>query len=146
MYLGNGPKGIFVADADAGKVEDLASYYKRYYDERRFHIAGNADLKKILSDAELLVNATPVGMEESDPSPVDSRFLHHGLYVYDLVYNRPVTALVREANRMKLHAATGIGMLLYQGAIAFEIWTGRKAPVEVMRRALEAALKKAGKG
>jgi shikimate dehydrogenase len=80
-------------------------------------------------------------MKETDGMPLDKRLLHPGLYVYDLVYNVPATALVKEATRMKLHAVTGIGMLLYQGAIAFEIWTGKKAPVGVMRRALREALK-----
>jgi len=57
-----------------------------------------------------------------------------------MVYNRPVTELVREAKSIKLHAVNGLGMLLYQGAIAFESWTGVKAPIAVMRRALKEAL------
>ena len=80
-------------------------------------------------------------MKEGDPSPVKKDMLHSGLYVYDLVYNRQTTELVKAANSRKLHALTGIGMLLYQGAIAFEIWTGKAAPVDVMRKALKEALK-----
>jgi shikimate dehydrogenase len=80
-------------------------------------------------------------MKDGDPSPVVKENLPRGLRVYDLVYNRPVTELVKEANAMKLHAVTGLGMLLYQGAIAFEIWTGRPAPVAVMKKALKEALK-----
>jgi shikimate dehydrogenase len=67
--------------------------------------------------------------------------MHPKLSVYDLVYNRPVTRLVKEALSMNLRAVTGSGMLLHQGAIAFELWTGRKAPLEVMRSALKEALK-----
>lgn len=142
MYLGNGPKKIFVADIDRSKTEDLLTHYKKYFDGRRLEIVDGADFEKDLKECNLLINATPVGMKESDPSPVDSFLLHHGLSVYDLVYNRPSTELVRRANSLKLHATTGIGMLLYQGAIAFEIWTGAKAPVSVMRKALKEALKK----
>ena len=80
-------------------------------------------------------------MKESDPSPLDASLLHYGLYVYDLVYNRPSTELVKKAVSLKLHAMTGLGMLLYQGAIAFEIWTGAKAPVAIMKKALKEALK-----
>ncbi len=141
MYLGNGPKTIFVFDIDKVKTEDLAAHYKRYFDGRRLVIAGEDDFKKNLEECALLINATPVGMKESDPSPVDPSLLHQGLSVYDLVYNRPATELVRYANSLKLHAATGIGMLLYQGVIAFEIWTGAKAPVGVMKKALKEALK-----
>jgi len=86
------------------------------------------------------VNATPVGMRDVDPSPLSKKYLRSGLYVYDLVYNRPVTQLVKDANSAKAHAVTGAGMLLYQGAAAFEIWTGKKAPVAVMKRALKEAL------
>ena len=75
-------------------------------------------------------------MKESDPSPVDPGLLHRGMYVYDLVYNRPCTELVKRAGALKIHAVTGIGMLLYQGAISFEIWTGMKAPIDIMRKTL----------
>jgi shikimate dehydrogenase len=143
MYLGNEPKKIFVSDVDKAKAEGLYAHYKKYFDGQRLAIVGDADFKASLRGCELLVNATPVGMKESDPSPVDTSLLHHGLHIYDLVYNRPSTELVKRANSLKLHAATGLGMLLYQGAIAFEIWTGAPAPVDVMRKALKTALKKA---
>jgi shikimate dehydrogenase len=80
-------------------------------------------------------------MHRGDPSPVDKKFLRPGLYIYDLIYNRPETTLVKDAVIRKCRAVTGLGMLLYQGAIAFEIWTGKKAPVAVMRRALKGAIR-----
>lgn len=141
MYLGNSPSRITVFDIDKSRTDGLREHYKKYFDEKRLGvISGQGGIKAALGESDLLVNATPVGMEESDPSPVDKSFLHPGLYVYDLVYNRPYTRLVKEANSMKVHAVTGLGMLLYQGAIAFEIWTGIKAPVSVMRRALREEL------
>ncbi|MFA6320407.1 MAG: shikimate dehydrogenase [Candidatus Omnitrophota bacterium] len=141
MYLGNGPKNIFVFDIDKAKTDDLQEHYKRYFDGNRLTIVNSNNFKDKLKISSLLINTTPVGMKESDPSPVDTSLLHYGLYVYDLVYNRPATELVKKATSLKLHATTGLGMLLYQGAIAFEIWTGAKAPVAVMKKALKEALK-----
>lgn len=141
MYLGNGPRKIFVSDMDAKKTTDLKTHFSRYYEEKKLEVVGPGDIKTALAGSQLLVNATPIGMKDSDALPVDASLLHPGLYVYDLVYNRPTTPLVKEAARKRLRAVTGLGMLLYQGAIAFEIWTGKKAPVAVMKRALREALK-----
>lgn len=141
MYLGNGPKNISIFDIDKNKADELATHYKKYYDGKRLSIVEPGDFKDRLKEADLLVNTTPVGMHDSDPSPVDKALLHRGLYVYDLVYNRPATELVRQANSLKLHAVTGIGMLMRQGAIAFEIWTGVRAPAGVMKKALREVLK-----
>ena len=142
MYLGNAPQRIYVFDVDKDKVEDLKSRYGKYYEARRFVTVKDSALRdEALEGSDLLINATPLGMNESDPSPVDSSFLHAGMHVYDLVYNRPSTELVKEAMRAKCHVVTGLGMLLYQGAISFEIWTGLKAPIDVMRKALREALR-----
>lgn len=142
MYLGAGPAAIMVFDVDRARVESLASDYGARFKGRRIEaVSGPGSMGKALAASDLLINATPVGMRESDPSPVDKGLLRAGMYVYDLVYNRPYTRLVREANSAKAHAVTGAGMLLYQGAVAFEIWTGLKAPIAAMRRALDGALK-----
>lgn len=141
MYLGNGPKTISVSDIDPEKCSALKAHFEKYYDGKRLHIVKKDDYEKALANAELLINATPLGMKESDGSPMDRNLLHPGLYVYDLVYNRPATELVKEATQLKLHAVTGAGMLLYQGAISFEIWTGKKPPIDVMKKALREALK-----
>ena len=141
MYLGNGPRKIFISDIDNLKTQALAEHYKKYYDEKKIVVVEDAGFKDSMKNSDLLINATPIGMKEPDPSPVDKSLLRPGLRVYDLVYNRPATRLVKEANQLKLHAVTGLGMLLYQGAIAFEIWTGKKAPVDTMKKALKEALK-----
>jgi shikimate dehydrogenase len=141
MYLGSAPGKIYVTDVEKSKLADLKKHYCKYYDDKKLVTVDDAELEDAFKRSDLLVNATPVGMKESDPSPVDKKFFHPGMRVYDLVYNRPITQLVRDAKAAKLHAATGTGMLLYQGAIAFEIWTGKKAPVDVMKKALKEALK-----
>jgi shikimate dehydrogenase len=95
-----------------------------------------------IADCDLLVNATPIGMKEDDPCLVDERFIHKDLLVYDLIYNPAQTKLLKMAEKRKARVSNGLGMLLYQGAEAFEIWTGREAPVEVMRNALNQAIKR----
>ena len=92
--------------------------------------------QRYLPECELLVNATPV----ANFSFVDSHHLHEKLLVCDLLYDPSETALLREAKAKGLTTLNGQGMLLHQGACAFEIWTGKKAPLTVMREALTAAL------
>jgi shikimate dehydrogenase len=92
--------------------------------------------------SDLLVNASPVGMHKGDPCIVNPKALHRDLVVYDIVYNPPATPLLKEAKRHGIKVSNGLGMLLYQGALSFELFTGRKAPVSVMRAALKKAVKK----
>lgn len=90
----------------------------------------------------LIVNCTPLGMAPhvaASPWP-DGVPFPPGAFVYDLVYNPPETQLVREARAAGLRAATGLGMLVEQGALAFELWTGATAPRRVMRAAAEQSL------
>lgn len=93
-------------------------------------------IPEVITRCRLLVNASPVGMKEEDVSVINKNLLHQDLYVYDVVYNR-TTPLMEDAKARGLkHVVDGKGMLLCQGADAFEIWTGEKAPLDVMREAL----------
>ena len=92
-------------------------------------------------DCDLVIHATPVGMKPGDPSPLPPASFRKGQLVFDLIYNPPVTPLLAAARAAGARAANGLGMLLHQGARAFHLWTGRKAPVPAMRAALEMALK-----
>jgi len=96
-----------------------------------------------VAEAELLVNATPVGMwpHVDDALPVDSSALHPDLLVYDLIYNPLETRLLAAAREAGARTLNGVGMLVHQGAAAFEIWTGSTPPLEVMERAVLGALK-----
>ena len=93
----------------------------------------------MLADADLLVNATSVGME-SDESPVPGGALHGDLAVLDAVYSPIETRLLRDARAAGATTVDGGWMLLYQGVAAFERWTGREAPIEAMNRALRARI------
>ncbi len=88
------------------------------------------------ADADCLINATPLGLHKGDPLPLSREYIGRHHLVCDLVYNPPQTPQLKAAKARKARTLPGIGMLLYQGVIAFEIWTGKKAPVAVMKASL----------
>jgi shikimate dehydrogenase len=83
---------------------------------------------------DLIVNATSLGLNPSDPSPIPARLLAPHLMIYDTVY--PRSSLVSGAVEAGARAVNGLSMLLHQGALAFEIWFEREAPIAAMRAAL----------
>nr|WP_330397288.1 shikimate dehydrogenase [Blautia hominis] len=95
-------------------------------------------LKKSLRESVLLVNATSVGMAPDEEGCIlpGKDYLHEGLAVGDIVYNPWETRLLRMAKEAGCKGFNGYAMLLYQGAEAFRIWTGREMPVEVVREKL----------
>jgi shikimate dehydrogenase len=96
--------------------------------------AGN--LRGALSDAEILVNTTPVGMwPQVGETLVPKRLLKKMLTVVDIIYNPIKTRLLDEAEAQGARTISGLDMLVRQGAAAFEYWTGQEAPTDVMRRA-----------
>jgi len=92
-----------------------------------------------LSNIVLIVNTTPIGMApKTDQSPLPENLsLPSNILIYDLVYNPHETKLVKDARSQGLIATTGLGMLIEQAALAFEIWTGYNPPREIMRAAIE---------
>ncbi len=100
---------------------------------------GLTELETLVPEADVLVNATSVGMEE-DVSPVPADALHDDLAVLDAVYQPLETKLLREAATAGATTVDGAWMLLYQGVEAFEIWTDRDAPVAAMNEALRSRL------
>jgi len=92
------------------------------------------NLGKVLEKAEILVNATSVGMNPNiNDTPVTANLLRSGMIVYDIVYNPVETKLLKEAEAVGAVTIGGIDMLVWQGALAFEKWTGLKAPAELMK-------------
>ena len=89
-----------------------------------------------IGNIDLIVNATPLGLHRSDPSPIPARLLAPHLMVYDTIYSERQTPFVSAAIEAGARGANGLSMLLHQGALAFEIWFGREAPLDVMRKAL----------
>ena len=98
-----------------------------------------------LRDSDVLVNATSVGMKPNlSQSIVAPQWLRSDLTVMDIVYNPVETKLAKDAKAAGAKVISGVEMLIYQGAASFEIWTGRSAPIKVMRKAALNKLSSAG--
>jgi shikimate dehydrogenase len=95
-----------------------------------------ADMRMQLADVDLIVNATPLGMNRSDSSPVPARLLAPHHIIFDCVYEPARTALLEAAEQAGARGINGLSMLLHQGALSFSIWFDREAPIEEMRKAL----------
>jgi shikimate dehydrogenase len=94
------------------------------------------NLRDALSRADILVNTTSLGMiPDVELTPVPSELIKPGTVVFDIVYNPLKTRLLREAEQQGARIITGLEMLVRQGAAAFELWTGKDAPLEIMRKA-----------
>ena len=86
---------------------------------------------------EILINTTPIGMHpETDATPIPKEDLSKDMVVMDIVYNPLDTRLLREAAAKKCRTINGVAMFVFQGAHQFELWTGQKAPVDVMQQAV----------
>src|SRR5437660_5929363 len=89
-----------------------------------------------VANVDLIVNATSIGLNRSDASPIPARLLAPHVMIYDTIYSDKRTPFVAAAIEAGARAANGLSMLLHQGALAFEIWFEREAPLEVMRKGL----------
>lgn len=94
-------------------------------------------LKEAINDSEILINATSVGMQKDECPIRDFSVLRKGLVVYDAIYQPKETCLLKEAKKRQATTINGIGMLLYQGAASFELWTHKKMPVQKIEPLLE---------
>lgn len=93
--------------------------------------------------SDLIINATSVGLNTNDTAVISHKAIRKGIIFYDLIYNPEVTSNIKEAKKGGAKTYNGLGMLLHQGAVSFEFWTGKKAPLSVMKRALQKGLREA---
>ena len=99
------------------------------------------NLSGVLPAADILVNTTSVGMSPNiNETPVPAKLLRPGLVVFDIVYNPIKTRLLKEAEAADAETISGVDMFVWQGALAFERWTGQKAPLDLMKREVIKAL------
>jgi len=132
---------ICVYDIDNYKSLGLVNRFKDTFNQTKFSVVARID-EFNLPGKDLLVNASPVGMRPDDPCLVEAKAMHRELFVYDVIYNPAETKLIGQAKQAGCRCSNGLGMLLYQGVLAFGDFTGKKAPVEIMRSALEKGAKK----
>lgn len=134
-------KDIFIYDLDFAKSEGVVRMVKGLFPS--FFIKAVTSIEQLcIKDKDLLINATPVGMKETDPCLIKEEMLHKDLFVYDLIYNPVQTRLLAFAEKAGAGIANGLKMLLYQGMLSFKIWTGKDAPFDSMQQALQKELKK----
>ncbi|MEW6100695.1 MAG: shikimate dehydrogenase [Candidatus Omnitrophota bacterium] len=132
---------IAIFDIDNNKAVNISNMIRNIFPEFKIMVTNNVAGLEI-KEKDLLVNATPVGLKESDPSLVSPEMLRKDLFVYDLIYNPAETKLLSLAKQTGAKTSNGLGMLLYQGAASFELWMAKKAPVEIMRKALQEGMEK----
>jgi shikimate dehydrogenase len=140
----SGAARLILADIDDGRSQRLATELAMLTPGVTVTTTGNNTGAWLAParEADLLVQASPIGMKPADPCPLPPEAFRAGHLAFDLVYNLPETGFMRAAAAGGAQAVNGLGMLLHQGAEAFSIWTGRPAPIDVMRQALQAALYK----
>lgn len=146
LGAGGAARAVVHALAGAGAAEVVVVNRTPERGEATARLAGPLGRPGSAADvrsADLVVNATPLGLSGRDPSelPVDPALLRADQVVVDLVPNPAVTSFMRAAAGRGATVVGGLGMLVHQGALAFELWTGRPAPVEVMRAAAIDALR-----
>lgn len=136
------PKAIKIYDIDKGKADFLVQDIGETINIDIVGTVNSIDDLNIGS-ADLLINATPIGMKEEDPCLVDEGLLHGDMLVYDLIYNPAETELLRVAREKGAQVSNGLGMLYYQGVLAFQHWAGQEIDQNIkniMREALEKGL------
>jgi shikimate dehydrogenase len=128
---------LVILNRASEKAEQLAELLCKKFGNKVKGGALSAEvLKKEMKTTDILVNATSVGMHpDVNVSPVPLDLLRRGLCVMDIVYNPFETRLVKDAKAVGAKVVLGLEMLLYQGAVSFEIWTNCPAPVDVMKKA-----------
>ncbi len=134
-----GARNVAIANRTYSKAQDLSEEFSPSFANIGFSAAPLEDVQRVselMAQADIVINCSSAGMGDIEPLCLPLDLLGESCVVYDLVYKPPVTPLVRDSRALGLRAESGLGMLLYQGVDAFEIWTGETAPVEVMREAL----------
>lgn len=133
----HGIRKIHLLNRTLETAENLAATLKEEFPLLSVETASISDDEKVgtfLNDSRLAVQCTSLGLKPEDPSPIRPELLPRDIFFYDTIYKR--TKLYAYAEEHGIPAASGLSMLLHQGAKSLSIWTGLEAPVEVMRKAL----------
>ena len=134
-----GCPGITLINRTLSKAQDLAQEIQSLPEAKsrslQVGVPSPDEIGDYIANAELILQCSSLGMQEGDPSPFPKEFLRRGQMVFDTIYSRR-TQLISEASAAGARTADGRAMLLHQGALAFELWFGRPAPLETMRAAL----------
>ncbi|MBI4654359.1 MAG: shikimate dehydrogenase [Nitrospirae bacterium] len=128
-YLSEAAKKLFLYDLDTLKTEKLVNDLKKI----RNNVFAINDIREV-KNFDIVINATPLGLKPDDPMPLSTDLITSKMIVCDLIYKQ--TKFLKHAEAKGAKTLDGSGMLLWQGVLAFELWTGLKPPVDTMRKAL----------
>ncbi len=140
-FAGQGAVGIVLVNRTLAKAEALAETIRRVAPRCAVRVLSpeaKRGIAEALGETDALIQSTTLGLHAGDPLPLDPEFVPPRVAVMDMVYGRTPFRIRTEARGCR--TADGRGMLLHQGVRSFELWTGRRAPVEAMREALDQAL------
>lgn len=142
--LSAGVESVAVVNRDGRRAADLVAEMQPWHSSAEVTSTTPTDALGVVREADLVINATPLGMRPDDPSPIPVEWLSPNHFVFDMVYGTPRATCLLEGARLRGAAASdGLGMLVHQAAAAIEIWhasANSPAPRDVMRRAAEAQL------
>jgi len=143
FYIAPSARRLVILNRTESKATSLAKAIK---ERINIDVVGRGlkseSLSRELADADILINATSVGMyPKIEETLVDRSLINQDMTVFDIVYNPLETQLLREAKAANAKGINGIRMLVYQGALSFEVWIGEKPPIDVMVKAIEKALR-----
>ncbi len=126
-----GVRKLYITNRHDQKAEELVAGLQAW---TAAEVVSMDTFQNVMPQLQLLIHSTPVGMSPNvDESVIPNAWLHSDLIVSDLIYNPNETKLLREAKERGASIHNGIGMLVHQGALSFERWTGRKAPIDFMK-------------
>lgn len=137
-----GAARIVLSDIDPARIAALEAEIRHLAPAVAVSSAGTQtdNWSKAAGEADLIIQASPVGMKADDKPLLTAGAFHSGQFLFDLIYMFPSTGIMTQANMAGARTANGLGMLLHQGARSFEIWTERRPDVNAMRSALEQAV------
>lgn len=140
--LRSGAKRLFLCGRNADTLSALTEYLKDRIPgvDISWRQVDDPDCRAEVASCHIVVNTTPVGMDSTPGLPIPSEWLKESQYYYDTIYNPAETELMQAARQKGCAVKNGLGMLAYQGAVAFEIWTGQEPDVERMKSTLRRIL------
>jgi shikimate dehydrogenase len=128
---------VIIAGRDPERIAGLSNDLRKKH-EKVSHIPISGLSPDSMRGIDVIINTTPIGMEpDTDKSPINENLLMKNHTVFDIVYKPEITTLLKAAASAGCRVINGSGMLLHQGAKQFEIWTGSRAPIDIMRKAIE---------
>jgi len=131
-----GIKKLFITNRTMEKAIAIKNHLKENFNFTNVELVDFEKRNEInFEDIDIIINTTSAGMKKGDTVLIKEEKITRTIFVYDIIYNRK-TELIKTAEKLNLPHLDGLSMLVYQGAISFEIWTGEKAPIDIMKKSL----------